>query len=640
MGNNKRNKRAVWNDDFYGPGNEDEYESQSRDDRTQIENEGENSSNRQIHPAANVMDGEAGFNLKSYTDNVQAAIRAINTVQEKFQTLNDCFVKQVQDIEMVPEIHQQLTELQIQCASKDTTITKQQSTIEVLHGMRQESEAKLAKRKAKIEEEESALEREKKEQGEKIKKAEKSIEAKKAEIKYELEKEYKKREVEQNKAHMSRMEQLENKSKKQGDEQRKKLRGLENENKNLSENVERKQNKVTELEKQLEIAKEKYEMMETAATSYKKQAEDLKTKLEETGNEFEMTSMPADFYKDMFENIWKDIEKTSRQYFKDLPAKVTENLEEIQKQLISNDSCFNSIPISDSETSQNLRVAHAQRIISSALYTNIWQPFSCEKLTSSPTTAEILIEICTELAKSEHSGSKGRAAIVWKVLTLRALQSIEPSNAAAPPQGISQPSKRENQAVQAIHKKLSPLIARDQETKIQEALHRIAQSAVEVWTQAQTDELKLTAFLNLDLSKRSAWRSPQFYPLKSAGDKMSEADINPSTRPRVFTLFPRIIAHSLSTKTDASVNISSSVSKQQQEFAATEADIHQGVGLAESSDLVMNGKSEKEEGEAFVRLAAENAMKEIARGGKRNSVRSRTGSMVEFVSGPKAADVK
>ncbi|KAF4625538.1 hypothetical protein G7Y89_g12628 [Cudoniella acicularis] len=212
--------------------------------------------------------------------------------------------------------------------------------------------------------------------------------------------------------HTSRIEQLEKKCEALESEQRKKLKRLELENKKLFEKMQGKQMEIAGLQSKLKTSKNKYNDIKAAKTLYKMQMEDLKTQLKDIGNEFGLTTLSSEFYKAKFGKIERAIEEGSSQYFKDLPTEITENPEEVRKQLIANDSYFNSIPISASETSQNLRMAHAQRIISASFFTHIWQPFSCEKLSSGDKTANILNEIYTELAKPEHGRSKGRAATV------------------------------------------------------------------------------------------------------------------------------------------------------------------------------------------------------------------------------------
>jgi hypothetical protein len=54
-----------------------------------------------------------------------------------------------------------------------------------------------------------------------------------------------------------------------------------------------------------------------------------------------------------------------------------------------------------------------------------------------------------------------------------------------------------------------------------------------LWKKAQVDELQLTASINLDIKNRDIWKSQSL-----DCDMEGQPDIESSTRPRVFTLFP------------------------------------------------------------------------------------------------------
>ncbi len=283
------------------------------------------------------------------------------------------------------------------------------------------------------------------------------------------------------------------------------------------------------------------------------------------------------------------------------------------------DTCFNSVPISNTTISQNLRIVHVQRIISHSLFTHIWQPFSSERSLAYPKSGELLEAIYNELVKSpEHGGGSKRAASVWKVLTLRALQSLEQE---LPPsqmpmsvpisQLASHPSSRATLAVNAMLGKLSPLIPPSQRAQVQTSLHAITKCAIEIWDKAQTDELKLSAFITLHPSTRNSWRSLKFDPLLPPDGNASNSDDmdtrNSSTHPRIYALFPHITVQSLPT-TEAPLDIPGSFSKEHQERSITETEIHPGVGLPEWSALVVQGKAEEEERMEYL----QKAMREFA----------------------------
>jgi hypothetical protein len=295
---------------------------------------------------------------------------------------------------------------------------------------------------------------------------------------------------------------------------------------------------------------------------------------------------------------------------------IHQDFEKIQKDLIAVDQWFNSIPISESETSQDLRIAYAQRIISSALCTNIWQPFFSEKALSDPNSASLLDNIYKDLADSDHIGNNGRAANVWKVLTMRSLQSSGPELPLSPTsrsQGSgSHFPQRARLAVSEMVKKLLPLIGPNK-VQLEESLRNIAKSAVEVWDLAQTDTLMLTTCVDLNHSERNSWRSVRFDPVPD--DEAGEMDIKSSTHPRIFTLFPRIVAQEWPLTTEPSLQMPGTFSMPQQKLVPSEISIHQGSGLAECSALVVRGKDEEEERKELLQKAMRDARKASAQGG-------------------------
>lgn len=85
------------------------------------------------------------------------------------------------------------------------------------------------------------------------------------------------------------------------------------------------------------------------------------------------------------------------------------------------DSAFNSVPVNDGDDSHDLRTAHAQRAISTAICQYIWKPLSSECTLLHPEFNSFLSKLPDELHKSSPGG---RAARIWTALTMRALQSL------------------------------------------------------------------------------------------------------------------------------------------------------------------------------------------------------------------------
>lgn len=276
------------------------------------------------------------------------------------------------------------------------------------------------------------------------------------------------------------------------------------------------------------------------------------------------------------------------------------------------DTHFQSVPISDSEESRSLCMAHAQRIISSYIVDIIWQPFSSEKTSEHKEFSNFLAEIYTGLATKPDPNGTGRAPIVFRTLTIRELRSMRGSSLSAPPPsppaspGTSFGSSKvtstghstlASKFVEGVLGILKPLIDPTQQDEFQKALSSLAQVSESVWTSAQTDILEIQIISRLDQSRRDDWRSHEYDP--PSADGASDVATNMATHPRVFTLFPEIkarqLCHNSSDKLD---DLSDSFPEPcNQPFQPVELSIHPGVGLAEWSPLVISGKEEVQEAE-------------------------------------------
>ncbi|KUJ12523.1 uncharacterized protein LY89DRAFT_209467 [Mollisia scopiformis] len=568
----------------------------------------ENASRSQYHDSGQVSTAdEPEFTLQPYTKTVFETTQSIAVVQKNLERLNELYIKHADRIQQIPKVHRERDTLRTECEYKNEKIRRQKREIAELKSESREEEQRLGKIREELQQDRDKLKAEKEKQVAKAEKADKSLVALKATLDLEMEKEL-----------ASRTQQLEAKMTSREDERKKKLSNLEAEKKKQSDNLAQEQKKLRTVQADLDDNR-------AAKILYKQQKEELEATLKEIQNEFDLTRQDADFYKRKFADIASNIETISSEYFRLLPH-------DIHKDLKSIDDCFRSVPIFEEDTSAELRIAHVQRIMSRALYDNIWQPFSSDETSPDTNLANWLNTIYTRLAKNELGGKNGRAAMVWKVLTMRSLQSadqelpLSPTSPATSHQ-VSQFSSRASQAVQEIIGKLTPLVDPAQKVEIQEKLLRLAQSAVEVWNVAQKDKLKVEAYIALNIADRDTWRSAQFDPLPSSEEASTDMVIKSSTRPRVFTLFPRIIVQTPSVAAESVPHIPGSFSTSQQDYIVTETIIHPGIGLPESSALVIRGKYEEEQEEARQREIMENAKEKLKR---RHRTSSRSGS----VSGP------
>lgn len=146
---------------------------------------------------------------------------------------------------------------------------------------------------------------------------------------------------------------------------------------------------------------------------------------------------------------------------------------------------FVSIPISNSDESQLLRIAYGQRVISFALQKTVWLPFSSEKTFSQPELVALLAEISNEVKKSSlTSNGSRRAATVWKALTVRALHSMSAAsmpNTYMENRETSSPQRtscRADEVVRDVVKVLSPLLNMSEVYQFEEELLHLAHVAI------------------------------------------------------------------------------------------------------------------------------------------------------------------
>jgi hypothetical protein len=229
---------------------------------------------------------------------------------------------------------------------------------------------------------------------------------------------------------------------------------------------------------------------------------------------------------------------------------------------------------------------------------------------------------------------------------MRALQSLSPGSPSLPTsisrrKSLHLPS-RADKVVEKVLSILSPLITPTQEPDIRSDLFALAKKAIHVWTYAQTDELKITIQPTLDRESRGEWRSRMFDPPPpSSNDSNAEWDAIPATLPRIYTLFPRVVALKTSSMGDALASLPGSFPEPEQEFSTTEICIHTGTGLAEWSPLVLRGKDEEEQRQeelvqSKLRREIDELSKKLNAGSVRNGEHSRSGSMAQSGSGPQS----
>lgn len=142
---------------------------------------------------------------------------------------------------------------------------------------------------------------------------------------------------------------------------------------------------------------------------------------------------------------------------------------------------------------------------------------------------------------------------------------------------------------------LSPLVSSSQKDDLRIGLLALANSAIELWSDAQTGELKIIVSLSLERAHRDEWWSQEFDPeLPSDYDK-TKLDMS-ITHPRIFTLFPRVVAREVATPVKHDTGLPGSWPLESDQVPrAIDTRIHPGRGLPEWSPLIVRVKEEQED---------------------------------------------
>lgn len=185
-----------------------------------------------------------------------------------------------------------------------------------------------------------------------------------------------------------------------------------------------------------------------------------------------------------------------------------------------------------------------------------------------PKNISLLSLIWDGLANSTDKRQNGpRAAKICAALVMRSLQSQSTSTSRA---------ERFTDNVMAV---LSLLVKSDQHENLRNDLISLATAAVSLWDTAQTDEREIKVHDNLNSTSSEEWDQDA-----------------PSINNEIIVLFPRITALRHSRITDTSpVGATGKWADLEPELSIEETCIHEGEGLPEWSELVVDGEEEEEE---------------------------------------------
>ncbi|KAH9203223.1 hypothetical protein DL95DRAFT_452068 [Leptodontidium sp. 2 PMI_412] len=495
------------------------------------------------------------------------------------------------DLGRVDGTKKQLEQLEEECREKDKVMQEQETTIGILRSMDQKARASIADQLKQIakEREELKLERTK---------IESRVEVATAEERYIMQRNFDERVAEHDGTHETRMKELEADFTRKSDEMSARAISLEADKRRALTTAEQQEEKLKAQADELDRLKKQHDILDRATDSFKREKEGLEMELEMIKKEFALDSKTAAYFKQQFADICGEIENISWKYFHD---KDEEDWEDVHNRLIKEDSCFKSVPIDGSEDSGDLCAAHAQRIISAAIHDDVWKPLRSELIFLEPKIETFLGKISDALDKSDHHG---RTADVWTALTMRALQALDAEAAISVPESAqdcrSIGCNRANSVISKVVQVLGPLVSASQIESLRMDLLTVVNSSVDVWNNAQASGLRISIDPLLDRAQREEWRSQRFDPVSSLADGL-DMDLISKTRPRVFILFPRIVARTQEKLLPGSW-------PQVEPIV-----IHPGIGLPEWSPLVVRGRHDQEEREENFKKAIQNMKKELQR---------------------------
>ncbi|KAL5330685.1 hypothetical protein ACEPPN_000204 [Leptodophora sp. 'Broadleaf-Isolate-01'] len=527
--------------------------------------------------------------LGTWTQAVGEAIEGMGAAQRAINNLQGMFTSHMDDLSRVNSTNKRLEQLEEDCREKDKVLQEQETAIGILRTI----DAKVI---ASLEAELSQITREKGE----LKLERTKLESRVEEERYTMQRKFEESLIRVEKNHETHMKEYKAYFARTSNEINARAIALEAEKRRALATAEQQEKKLKVQADELNQLKQRYDILNKATNSFKSKKEDLEKELEIIKREFTLENKTVAYFEQQFADICGEIEKISLKYFRDIDE---EDWEEVHNRLIAEDSCFKSIPVDDSEDSSDLCAAHAQRIISAAIYDDVWKPLRSELTFQIPEFGKLLAKISDALDKTDQHR---RSANVWTALTMRALQALDAdAEAAISPvsqseQNIRSPGcNRANSVVSKVIRVLGPLVSAPQFESLRTDLLTVVDSSIDVWNNAQAGGLRLTIDPFLDRAQREEWRSQRFDPVSPLADGL-DLDSVSKTRPRVFILFPRIVA-----RTQEKLLLGSC--PQVEPIV-----IHPGKGLPEWSPLVMCGKHDQEEREERLNKAIEN-VKELRR---------------------------
>ncbi|KAG4438750.1 hypothetical protein IFR05_005778 [Cadophora sp. M221] len=534
----------------------------------------------------NVPEGNENIELHTGINELMCAIDSAHQANEFVTKLYQRYARDIRD---GAENRKRVVELEDLCCNKDSEIKRRKDALEVMLERNEEVKGKLehgkkilADDKKKFEDMKGEFMRDKQSEEAKARQLEQDrSDQYDIDLKKEvdaMEKSFKDRRENLEKSFKDDREILEKSTKQREESDKKTISDLETKKTALTAELAACKMQFQRQKVELKAVQQKLEKMERLRDVADNEVLRFEKELKRVKNEFTLTAKTPEFYNVGFSEIFSQIASISSRYFANLEV---DNLRQVQENVLKVDSCFGSIPFSDSDDSARLREAHAERVMTAQLCAIVWQPFSSEKTLQNPEAATLLGDIATALGASYQGSVDGdRSARVWSTFTTRGLSLLE----------ANKTSFRVERFVEVVLRVLSALVTPLRRTDLEADLSGLAKAAINLWNEAQQDELEISVCQTLDPKCHDQWRSTVFEPEPTRPLSPRDGE----EQPTIHLLFPLITAKKHVTTTENQLLVPGSFEDPQTSHRVETINIHPGVGLPESSALVVNGKMEAE----------------------------------------------
>ncbi|OBT99384.2 hypothetical protein VE01_02543 [Pseudogymnoascus verrucosus] len=567
------------------------------------------------------------------TKELRAASQQLLNAEKAVKAVSDSCIQYADEITQIPLVQKRFEELRGQIVDKDATISNQKIALDVLEQRASDKEQAAKSEVAANRAEKERLQSEKEDILRQREADDEKLRAREEKLRVEAVNELSRLKGVQDREFIAQRKILERDLEKKEKEQAGKVRKLEATSKKALDTINELKLQVETQRNELIVMAGKFEDLDKAKDMYKMEKEQLAMKLEDLQKEFSLSSKPLEYYNGEFLKISTKIQAISSQY---LARKLSnEEMRNLPAKISASDSAFTSVPLSNSETSLQLRTAHAQRVISDAVYNTVWRHFSSDITSDDLRLSTFIEKMGSAVAKSDGSG---RSADVWRAVTVRTLESLSTTETRRQ-EGILQEAGtaksfkcREDKLVNLVLSILGSLVDPPSLPQFKADLLDIARDAISVWTSAQSDERTFTINSTLNQENKRDWNvaALDYDSLYADGGPQQVVESKPFTE--VFTLFPIIIATKRVQAPKAATGPPGSWPEQDQQALGKEVTlIHNGLGLPQESEMVQRGIEEVEDKKRLRLELDELLVQEMAEKGRGHS---RNNSTVVTASGP------